>query len=290
MTQRGQDALAGWLDVPAKFLTRIDAPLKQHLVDGLLKRHQEKAHIRYTDTGILDVRDPAVDVVEPTDLVDVAAKVMGENSLVASNYRSAREFSFNTVVPFDPETGGDRVFGDKATQRRVGDLTAAGLTFNKDTQRNLAPTVQPWSYRLACTNGMTFLDPGIKFDARGTSVDEVLEELERLAERAFSQVEARVNAFYSLREERVDNPERTLVRIGREQGLPSRVVNHLVESAPMLGDNPSMFDLLNLVTHLANEPSLESRQGTVRSLQLAGGAVVVDHAERCPTCKTALNN
>jgi hypothetical protein len=49
-----------------------------------------------------------------------------------------------------------------------------------------------------------------------------------------------------------------------------------------------MFDVVNLMTNQANNPSIDVRSSTRRNLQRAGGNIVTDHAERCGTCHSRL--
>ncbi len=200
---------------------------------------------------------------------------------------SKDEFSFDVRVPetHDRGLGGDAPSGPG----QVGDITAGGVTVKIDRKRSLSPAVQPYLYRLVCTNGMVAVDPGLKMDARGQSVDEVLAEFEALAEQAFSRVEDQISAFYDLRNTRVDNPERTLIAIAREQNIPDRSLAGMMRLAASeeMGDNPSMFDLLNLVTNFAN--SAQNPGGRFR-LEAAAGAVIDDHAARCGHCQSRLLN
>jgi hypothetical protein len=139
---------------------------------------------------------------------------------------------------------------------------------------------------------MEIPDNGLKIDARGNSVEEVLLELEAAAERAMSRVERDLEHFYAMREERVANPERAIARMAAEHGLSDRLRISLVDSLPsIVGESGevTMFDLVNLATNLANDPSLPN-WGTRRNLQRFGGQTVTTHVERCNTCSSKLTH
>lgn len=175
----------------------------------------------------------------------------------------------------------------------MGDLTRGGIRVGMDSKHNLAPWVQPYQYRLACTNGMETMDAGLRVDARGSSVEEVLAEFEAAADRAFRRVEDEIAAFYEMRNQRVANPERTLIRMAQERGLPDRTVVTLAERVPsMIGEDgsASMFDLVNLLTNQANDPRIRNRAGARRTLEQVGGSFVTEHKERCSHCQHALAN
>jgi hypothetical protein len=282
----GITAIGNWLEVPSKFLQRLDADLQQHLLTSLLERTPATANFVYNDEGVKQVRDPNAKFIDPRRLVDSAINVIDPTAPVIDHWRNTDEFRLDVIAPegFDRGIGGDP---------QVGDLTRGGIRIGVDLKHNLAPWVQPYMYRLICTNGMETTDEGLKVDARGSSVDEVLREFEAQADRAFRRVEAEIAAFYDLRTQQVDNPERTLIRMAEERGLPARTVLTLAERVPAYTDEngrATMFDLVNLITNQANDPRIRSRAGARRTLEQTGGTIVTEHTERCSHCQSALNN
>ena len=287
-TAESVSALAGWLDVPTKFLNRIDQDLAQHILRTMLERHPAPVTLYHDDGMLLDVRDPGQRVIPLSRLVEVASKAIDDEAEVVSAVIEPTQFALDVIAPegFDRGIGGDP---------QVGDITRGGITIEQDRKRNLAPTVSPYLYRLFCTNGMVTRNELDKVDARGQGVDEVLTELELIAERAFGRVEQEIEAFYSLRDQEVDNPERTLYRMAQERGLPDRMTNRLLERIPAWiegreDEAVSMFDLTNIITNQANEPSIRSRRNVARRLEEAGGTVVTDHVERCTRCQQAISH
>jgi hypothetical protein len=51
-----------------------------------------------------------------------------------------------------------------------------------------------------------------------------------------------------------------------------------------------MFDLLNHMTNEANDPAIRRQVGVRRSLERAGGGLIHEHAQRCPSCQTKLSH
>lgn len=193
-------------------------------------------------------------------------------------------FAFDAYCPFDAGTFG--IGGDFA----LDDLTAAGVRVDINLKQGLTPTVQPFTFRRACTNGMEQAMTSLKIEGRGQTVDEVLAELEEMARLAFSQAEKDISNFYELRETKVENPERLLVQMSRERGIPARSATAILELAAGedLPDEPSMFDVINLVTNFANSPTIRNDGGRLL-LERAGGAVASEHtsrghAARCGHC------
>lgn len=282
-TEGSVQALGEWLDIPGKFLQRLDGGMKEHLINGLLEKKPEPGNFRFTDQGIQAVRDPRKMGIEADQIVRRIAKVMPGESMVIDWANTSADFNMDLVVPLDFDSG---IGGDP----EVGDLTHGGLRTGIDLRHSTSPWVQPYMYRLVCTNGMEAEDDGLRIDSRGGTVEDTLNEFEAIADRAFREVENQIRDFYALRNERVENAERTLLRMAEERGLPDRTRLRLAERVPSLGDedgNVSMFDLVNLITNQANAPG--TRPGARRTIERAGGAIVTSHVERCGHCRSSLN-
>ena len=279
-------ALGNWLDVPNKFLMRLDSEMQQNILGHLIRKNPAaNGNFIYNEGGLQIVRDPNQKYFEPRAVVDRVANVMDPSSPVVEWGKTVDDFRADVIVPegFDRGIGGDPA---------VGDITRGGVRIGLDMKHGLAPSVQPYMYRLICTNGMETADAGLRVDARGASVEEVLAEFEALADRAFRRVEADMQAFYDLRNERVDNPERTIARVGTERGLPARTIAELVERAPSILDedgNATMFGVVNLITNAANDPRIRRRISSRRALEVVGGGIITSHADRCGTCHGKLN-
>ena len=301
------NAFADFLQVPKPFLKRLGREVGKDVQETVLRSIVESmptsaATFRFGEGGVSGIFEVGKQPLDPRRLVEVAGHVLGERGIVQRNVNTGADFSFDVHVPFESGSG---VYGDGVEVEapaalanyswvtrqvvpetaRVNDLTAAGLRFGVDLKHGLTPWVQPYAMRLACTNGMEFTDDGLRIDGRGMTIDDVLADLEVQAERAFSRVEAQVEHFYRLRETRVENPERALVRMAAERNLPQRSLRRLLDAAPTnaLPDEPTMFDLTNLITTLANHSSVTNDGGRL-ILERAGGAIVADDAARCGHC------
>jgi hypothetical protein len=307
-TENSVVAFGDLLGVPTPFLKRLGKEVGKDTQEALLSAMlaaspMSAMAVRYGEGGVSGVFEPGKEPFNPVRLVEIASRVLGERGVVQRRYDSGAEFGFDVHVPLNSEVGifdsGVEVEAPEAlatyswtTHQQVAqgaqvrDITAGGLRFGVDLKRGLTPWVQPFMLRLACTNGMETTDPGLRVDGRGLSVDEVLADLEAQAQRAFSRVEQQMEHFYNLRNQPVDNPERALVRLAAERNLPQRSLRALLDSAPSeaLPDRPSMFDVTNLITNLANSPSVRNDGGRLL-LERAGGAIVVDEAARCGHCQ-----
>lgn len=280
------------VQIPSAFLKRAhekaQASTLSALFDDMVKNSLLKdAKVTARGSFIQNVAEWGKTSITPGQIVDSAAKVLGGDAKVERLIDTPAFFGFDVRVP---ETGKKGVVSEgKATDvrgKKVNDVTTGGFRAGLNIKQGLAPSIEEWMFRLICTNGMTRQDSGLKVDARGQTVEQVLEEFESLAQLVMGRVEQTISHFYELREQPVDNVERTLRAIAREQGIPDRSTMALMELAVSedMPDRPSMFDVVNLVTNFANSPAV-NRDGGRLILEGAGGAVVSEHANRCGHCK-----
>lgn len=283
MTETGLKAFSQHFDVPYKFVERLDPDMRQYVFTNLAERTKGEVSVAYAPKlGVEAVRDAHVKFINPLRLVEIVGRVIDPSALIVEHIHNNDEFRLDVIAPegFDRGIGGDR---------KVGDITRGGLRVGQNLKANQTAKA-PWSseflYRLLCTNGLEREDPSLVVSARGNSVEQVLEDFEQMADRAFRHVEETIKAFYDLRNQPVENPERALLRMAAEQGIPRATRMVLAEVAPTI-DNPTQFDLVNLITNQANDMTMTPN--VRRNLQRAGGRVVSEHAERCSHCLAKLN-
>jgi hypothetical protein len=285
-TAGGLRALGNFLDIPKLWLERVDYDLKNHVLNHELHRTPGLIAVEYVaEQGLRVVRDPQARQIPSLRMVNAMCRVVPDSSEVI-DFWDGDDFRLDVAVPLDFDRG---VGGD----REVGDITRGGVRCGRDVKHNLAPWAQPFSYRLFCRNGQEYRDDGIKIDARGLSVEEVLTALEEAAERAFGQVEERIAEFYDLRTEQVADPAEVITRIGDEHDLPDRTIVSLIEQIPEYRDdqgNITQFDIVNMVTNQALASDVRNRHGAARNLERLGGTLVAEHADRCSLCHSRLTH
>lgn len=276
----GMLAMAKFFEIPPKFFDRLEKDEKQWLMTSRIQYLGGNVTVRYTDNGVAEIFKPTVTRVDPEALLDRALRVFPEEAQIVDWWCDAEDLRVDVIVPegFEKYIGGDAA---------VGDLTRGGVRFGQDRKNNTAPWVQPFLYRLECTNGMEVPDAGIKVDARGASAEEIEALFESEMRRAVDKLESDIHAFYDLRSQKVgEDTLGAMRRAAQERRLPERTVARLLGTD--FGDDPSMFDIANAMTNLANDPNIGVRTSSRRNLQRAGGGLVVDHARRCTTCHSRL--
>lgn len=286
-------AFGDLLQIPSAFMKRAQSKVQTRTMDALLtdmlrNTLLKDARVAMTGDYVHGITEWGREEFTPAHLTKVALNVLDPESEVTRLVDTPGFFGFDVRVPESASVGvvenGEAY--DPRVESKVGDVTTGGIRLGVNIKQGLAPTVEEYLYRLVCTNGMTTMDAGLKVDARGQTVDEVMAELEQMAEIAFGRVEKTIQHFYDLRNQRVDNVERALRAIARERGIPDRSSVALMDLAAGedMPDDPTMFDVVNLITNFANSPSI-NRDGGRIILEGAGGAVVTDHAARCSHCQ-----
>jgi hypothetical protein len=287
-TQIGLGALAQWFDIPSKFLGRVLPDEQQFILEHRISRAPEEQIVIKFDpsTGLNEVYKAAGTRVNVEGLVEQMLTYLPEEASVVDWWSTPEEFRADAIVPeyYDRGIGGDT---------KVGDLTRGGVRVGQNRKQNLAPWVQPYMFRLICTNGMEVPDLGLRVDARGRDDFEVLNMFGQEVSRAFDRIEEDIKHFYEMREVKADDDVTGLFhRMTRDLGLPTRTISAMEDTlteALSADDEVTMFHLVNHVTNAANDPLLRSRHNARRTLEQAGGQMISDHAARCSLCHSRLN-
>lgn len=286
-TDRGVLALGQRLHIPTNWFDDVDADIQQYLIVKLLERNPVVHSVKVSDNdGILDIWAQSANQVDPRRMVDIAAKVIDPDAPVIEWWNQpGQQFLLDVMTPF----GADFGWGGDGT-----DLTAAALRFcqNRRTSEQFhAPEVSLLMWRQVCTNGYEDWDEEAKVDARGSTLEEVMGELNELAEVLFGRAEQRIKAFYEMRANIIANPSQRIMREAQERGIPDRVAAAMIKEIPSYleeGDDFSEFHLVNMITNQANNPKMR-RSGPRRRLQQAGGALIGEHVARCTHCQSKLS-
>lgn len=290
VTKTGLASLGDFLGIPPKFLLRIDPDEQQALLRTRSQRAKhEEVTLYYQSGGLREVRKAHETRVRPERLIDSVLKFFPGNSPIVEHFNTPDELRVDVIYPegFEHGIGGDP---------RIGDITRGGIRLGQDRKHNLAPYVQPFLYRLQCTNGMEIPDEGLKITSRGAQEAEIEALFEAAISQAVERLEADIAAFYDLRNQSLGpDPTGALHRAATEQRVPLRTIGRMEDLVPALmeevgesGGDITMFDMVNLMTNQANDPAMASNRSGRRKLQTAGGTLVNDHAERCNMCHSRL--
>lgn len=277
--------LGNHFSIPGAFLKRCDPELQEIV----LNHHAtaalgHEALFRYTDMTLVEVANPDIKRIDPRALVDAVAGIMTPDAEVLTFDVSDVAFRLDVISPSGYEIGWG---GDK----RKGDITGGGVRIFQDRKANLSPSCRRLLYRLVCTNGMEMAEEGAKLDARGKSLEDLMEAFTDIVADAFATVEHDIEAFYNLRHQKIDKPEQAVARYAAENGIADSVTVEVIKTVPNLELDGafSMFDLVNLFTNQANDPKITTTK-TRHQLQGVGGEIVHEHRKRCSHCLSAIDH
>lgn len=275
-TDMGMESLLRYLGMPVKYVMDAPADEQEFMINHRVHRADEsRAVFEFTSDGISFIRDSKKFFADPGEMAERIGKKMPLESPVRDYWLTPEELRLDVYMPLDDTrySGGDRA---------VGDITKGGIRLTQNRKQNLMPQVNGYLQRLACTNGMEITDNAFRIEGRRGDLDETFGvEFESMVMAAFSQIDGAIEAFYDMRNQRVeDDRTGTLRRIALDAGLSSLVAGRLEDQVAQL-DNPTMFDFVNLITNQANRVP---RAGAARTLQRAGGGLLEDHAARCSQC------
>ena len=172
------------------------------------------------------------------------------------------------------------------TEPRVNDVTHGGLRIVSNVGE--APVISTYLERLVCSNGMVVPSVNSTLSLRGRTVDEIIEEMEYLANIVLAnEVDAALNSWSHMTELEVENAERLIHRFCMEYNLGSRMESKLMERIGELEGN-TYYDVINLITSMQHEIGVSHAMH--QALQLAGGMLVTTGGgHRCNSCQHPLD-
>lgn len=221
---------------------------------------------------------------------DDFADVLWAPDQVEINVTSSRK---SITVPGIEGVAGRPLDGTVETRdgRRVGDLTSGGVRIIIEPQHpDHAPFVEEFWERLVCLNGMTRRISGSQIKLRGKTVDEILEEMNRVMRQIWEGLDASGQAIMHSAETLIPGTVPDFIRVvAGERGINDRTVLRLQERALTLRPDPSVYDVTQIITALANEEGMSAKSR--RALQAIGGDLTVDTdrmVHRCNTCERPL--
>lgn len=282
LDEDGLNVLGKHLGIPKGYLGKLSPDLVDQNVRYFLNKESESFALFEVDgNDLAGVYDASKEILPRGRVAEVIQSVLDPDATL-----NALDLSQGRFVVDVTTTG-------IVTQPRVGDFTYGGLRF----ATHIAPTgakathprVSCYMNRLVCLNGMTHEEEFGEISIKGNTVDDVISEMEEVARHLLeNQVPALVERFGGLAERPVSNAEQFVHRLVRQFGIKAAVETAILERLPELGDETTIYDVLNLVSGFQHEEGVQ-RAVALRLQHLAGEtAWGADDDHRCPTCQTRL--
>lgn len=271
------EMLLSKIKVPGSFFSRCSPSLKKTILDQFLLSSKANVKMIYDEKslkGLVSIEMPYVSV--------------------AAVFSTAREVMSDAKVQFSEKIGRTYVFNwitniSATPPQKVGDVTRGGVTLEVGLRGNTGHErfgsnvqVGGFLYRLVCLNGMITQSDQVTI-VKGNSEENVLNRLGELIRTTLAAVEGEeLPRFVQLAEVSVRDPSQVVHRIAQDVGVSQHLQSRILDRLPTLGENPSYYDLVNLITSFANEWAPQR----ARRLQRLGGEIAVSQEHRCPTCRT----
>lgn len=299
---RNTQAVCNFLKVPYKYVSREPIGWQRDVIRHHTDKNRDLDTMWYVEgDSISGIYPPDAKVIPLSDVAERIANVFDPDDL-ANVLLSPDQVEVNVIsriktvtVPGIEGFAGrplDETVEDPHTPgRKVGDLSAGGIrVIIQPGKPERAPVVQEYWERLVCTNGMTRMISGSEIKLRGRTVPEILDELENVARAVFEGLEESGRAIRHSAEIPVPGAVSDFIRqAGREHGISAATILRLQERAAGLPFHPSMYDVTQIITSMANEDGVPVL--TRRNLQALGGDNVLDTARmvhRCTQCERPL--
>lgn len=208
-----------------------DTELLRSLVNhSLNKRKDKQIRMIHSNGKLVEILGGDVQWNKPLDVFDAVVKqsnnrITGVESIRRQKLKSIMRFSTDATV---------------APPREVGDITHTGIWVST----NGTMETGAFLFRLACRNGVLFNHQNV-----GRSM--ISENIQHLAQHINEQLAFASQAgehFVSLATKPERRPTRFITGLAHGLGIGDRHTRALVEGLPELGDRPTRYDLINMIT------------------------------------------
>jgi hypothetical protein len=176
-----------------------------------------------------------------------------------------------------------------AFRPQVGDITHGGVRVLHYPHQVKAPSESAYFERLVCTNGMCTDQSLGKINIKGSTVPEIIEEMERKARYLLGALDDGLAAYAATARKRVPGNISSFVhQLAKEYGFTRAVLDEVMGIINQLGEHATVYDVNQAFTAVANR--VESTP-VKHKLQALGGALALEAdkmIQRCTSCERLL--
>lgn len=263
--------VCAYLSVPAGFIQRAPFDLANDVVARMAKTPEveERQLVRRRN----DVVGHHHRNQKSVPAIKVFEKLLKELPQTEKVYVDATDQSVSARV----------VCRDIELKPKKDDVVRGGLHMYYSEMLVKSPSIQAYTERLVCLNGMIHRDYEREFQF--TELDAFLEELSPAVHDCVAYINETVEAAWKKTAGmEVDGPQ-TIRRIFQQYRLNAKYLDAVLAAHMIEGDG-TVYGVLNAFTRAANQYRTDS---AYTRLQLASGAALKDAAKaHCPQCYAAL--
>lgn len=233
-------------------------PLCDSMIKHSLNKRERNVRLVYDKAEILHIDDPTSGWVDPLFIYDDVASIVDPDSRVHSITKDRKG---SIVMRFLKNVS-------KEPPKKVGDYSYCGIWLSS----NGSVSISPFIYTLSCTNGLqtAWMNPRrSKINWRAGIKTAIKEQVQR-ADKVLDE-------FIELDSHKVSNPEKVIMKLAKELGIPARQITAILGEVSNL-QNITQYDLVNAVTRISNDT------GDMAFQRLGGKILTALHDSRCDHC------
>lgn len=265
-----------YFKIPVKYLPRLPDALANETLNYFMSDKDDPLILQHDGWELTEIYSGATALLPRNDVIEMIADVIGPDAPVANVVGD------NGAMRVD-------VLTEVGTEPRPGDVTKGGVQFYAHiSPAEKSPTVSTFLERLICGNGMTATETDGIISIKGSTVPEIIAEMELAAIRVMDGLDIRLQQWANLTQINVDNAERMIHRLCQENGISAIIESRIIDRIPEL-EGYTLYDVINLMTSMHGEDGVNDKQ-LIALQSMAGQAIVTQGAHRCPACAHALGH
>jgi len=250
----------GRTGIDPTMLGRLSNDLKVRAFNELIGNAGDEMQFKTRDTTIVNISPAERNFPDYRVLLDRAVTFLegsGQLKGFANIYSNRDKVGFGVVTS-----------AVQTPPKKVNDVVHEGLYFGFNGEAR----VQPYNYRLVCSNGAC----AMRFELAQMVTPETFDVVMR---GMVGKAELFTRSFVHLDERPAPQPGNLVGRLSRLRVLNNVQVAQIMQQVATLGGNATEFDLINLIT--AHQ---HGRSNDLSWLVAGGQAIAYLHDDHCPNC------
>lgn len=276
MNEDGVKSLAKFIGMPEKMGKEISPDLFSQVANHILARRGHYS-VMLIDGAITSFERPGI------------GRQVNPERLITTIERAIPNPEYMSVTLSANYTASLELVGEKREPVVRGDLIRAGALVNFSPVGTIAPSVQSFVVRLACTNGMAENTVLREYNGGGGNEgDDQWQWFRKAPHDAYGAITPIVNRYRELVKNRIPDKERALIleNMLHKAGVKGELADAI--RAQAIQDPPrNEYQMLNLITFASSHLAREQAQVQKLRSVAADFSSEERHAGYCPICHHA---
>jgi hypothetical protein len=292
LDEQAERSLAAYLGVNKTYLAKCPPDLKAHNLNYWLRRRENAAAIiESVGDHWVTIHKPGLLILPLSQVADVITATLPQDYEIVQLIRNDTRFHIDMITPhqYVEIAPDDRIEDRRPGAHNVGDITHGGVRIISNPTEVEAPQVLTYLHRLWCTNGSTSPEAEGTIRLKGNTIDDIMIEMEGACRKVMGELDRKLADYAALAQTfPPGSPTRFAYQLGREYGLPQKLMDRIIERVNVLPEDASLYDIQQIFTELANGAVNYKTMLKLQHLSgdLAFNTEAVTH--RCGTCERLL--